>query len=50
MKTGDKVRHKSRGLIDGVIYEGNDYKTGQLMTFVRIKEDFENNFELCDTK
>ena len=64
MKIGDKVRHKERGLVetivgfckvkvygiwvDGVIYEGTDYKTGQPMTFVRTKEDFENNFELIE--
>lgn len=66
MKIGDKVRHKERGLVetivgfckvkvygiwvDGVIYEGTDYKTGQPMTFVRTKEDFENNFEKYDTE
>lgn len=61
MKIGDKVRHKEKGLIetivcfckikymgawvDGVIYKGNDTTTGKHMTFVRTKEDFENNFE-----
>jgi hypothetical protein len=32
--------------VDGVIYEGNDVYTGEPMTFVRVKEDFENNFEV----
>lgn len=60
---GTKVRHKTKGmvetivgvckikymgaLVDGVIYEGNDTNTGEPMTFVRVKEDFENNFEVC---
>ena len=59
---GTKVRHKTKGMVetvvglckikymgagvDGVIYEGNDTNTGELMTFVRVKEDFENNFEI----
>lgn len=59
---GTKVRHKTKGMVetvvgickikymgawvDGVIYEGNDVKTGEPMTFVRVKEDFENNFEV----
>ena len=30
-----------------VIYEGNDIHTGELMTFVRTREDFEKDFELC---
>ena len=34
------------GLIT-VIYEGNDIHTGELMTFVRTKEDFEKDFEPC---
>lgn len=58
---GTKVKHKTKGMVetivgeckvkymgvwvDGVIYEGVDYKTNKPMTFVRIKEDFENNFE-----
>jgi hypothetical protein len=58
---GTKVRHKTKGMVetvvglckvkymgvwvDGVIYEGNDVHTGEPMTFVRVKEDFENNFE-----
>ena len=61
-KKGTKVRHKTKGMVetviglckvkymgawvDGVIYEGNDTNTGELMTFVRVKEDFENNFEV----
>lgn len=60
---GTKVRHKAKGMeeaivslckvkvygqwLNGVIYEGNDTVTGKPMTFVRLKEDFENNFELC---
>lgn len=63
---GTKVRHKAKGMeeaivglckvkvygqwLDGVIYEGNDTVTGKPMTFVRLKEDFENNFELCGYK
>lgn len=59
---GTKVRHKTKGVVetvvglckikymgawvDGVIYEGNDINTGEPMTFVRVKEDFENNFEV----
>ena len=59
---GAKVRHKTKGMVetivgvckikymgawvDGVIYEGNDTNTGEPMTFVRVKEDFENNFEI----
>jgi hypothetical protein len=61
-KKGTKVRHKTKGVVetviglcnikymgawvDGVIYEGNDVHTGEPMTFVRVKEDFENNFEV----
>lgn len=61
-EVGTKVRHKGKGMIetivglckikvygiwvDGVIYEGKDVLTGKPMTFVRTKEDFENNFEL----
>jgi hypothetical protein len=30
--------------VDGVIYEGNDRFTGIPMTFVRRKEEFENEF------
>ena len=64
MKVGDKVRHKTKGMVetivglckvkymgawvDGVIYEGIDYNTGLLKFFVRTKEDFENNFELIE--
>ena len=63
LKKGDKVRHKTKRMvetivglckvkvygiwIDGVIYEGNDVHTGEPMTFVRTKEDFEKDFELC---
>lgn len=59
---GTKVRHKTKGIIetvvglcklkymgiwlDGVIYEGNDTLTGEPMTFVRTKEDFEKYFEV----
>lgn len=59
---GTKVKHKTKGMtetivgfckvkymgvwVDGVIYEGLDYKINQPMTFVRIKSDFENNFEV----
>ena len=59
---GTKVRHKTKGMVetivglckikymgawvDGVIYEGIDTNTGEPMTFVRVKEDFENNFEI----
>ena len=59
---GAKVRHKTKGMVEtvvglckikymgawvnGVIYEGNDTNTGEPMTFVRTKEDFENNFEI----
>ena len=61
MKTGTKVRHKTKGMVetvvgsckvkvngvwvDGIVYEGNDVNTGEPMTFVRTKEDFENDFE-----
>jgi hypothetical protein len=60
MKTGTKVRHKTKGMVetvvgsckvkvngvwvDGIVYEGNDVNTGEPMTFVRTKEDFENDF------
>lgn len=59
---GTKVKHKTKGMIEtitgtckvkvngiwqeGVIYEGNDIHTGELMTFVRTREDFEKDFEL----
>lgn len=59
---GIKVRHKTKGIVetivgpckvkvngiwmDGVIYKGNDVYTGEPMTFVRTKEDFEENFEV----
>lgn len=58
---GTKVRHKTKGIIEtivgfcrvkvndvwmnGVISKGW-YSTGELMTFVRIKEDFEKDFEV----
>ena len=61
-EAGTKVRHKTKGMIetivglckvkvngiwvDGVIYVGTDVHTDEPMTFVRTKEDFENNFEL----
>ena len=61
-EVGTKVRHKVKGMVetivglckvkvygiwvDGVIYKGNDVLTGKPTTFVRTKEDFENNFEL----
>ena len=32
--------------VDGIVYEGNDVNTGEPMTFVRTKEDFENDFEV----
>ena len=32
---------------EGVIYEGNDIHTGKQMTFVRTREDFEKDFEIC---
>lgn len=60
---GTKVKHKTKGMVetivslckvkvngvwmDGVIYEGNDVHTGEPMTFVRTKEDFEKDFEVC---
>lgn len=59
---GTKVRHKTKGMIEtivglckvkvngvwmeGVIYEGNDVYSGEPMTFVRTKEDFEKDFEV----
>lgn len=59
---GTKVRHKINGVVetviglcrikymgawvDGVIYERNDTNTGEPMTFVRVREDFEENFEI----
>ena len=62
MKKGTKVRHKTKGMVetvvgsckvkvngvwvDGIVYEGNDVNTGEPMTFVRTKEDFENDFEV----
>lgn len=61
MRTGDKVIHKTKKVIEtykgncmikiglkwveGVIYEGDNYLTGMPTTFVRTKEDFEENFE-----
>lgn len=60
---GTKVKHKTKGMIEtitgtckvkingkweeGVIYEGNDVHTGEPMVFVRTKEDFEKDFEIC---
>lgn len=60
---GTKVKHKTKGMVEtifslckvkvngvwmsGVIYEGNDVHTGEPMTFVRTKEDFEKDFEVC---
>ena len=59
---GDKVVHKTKkctetifnlckikidgNWVEGVVYEGIDYKTNMPMTFVRTLEDFNNNFEL----
>ena len=59
---GTKVRHIKSGVIetivgtakvkvngvwrDAVIYEGKDRYTGLDTTFVRTKEDFENEFEV----
>lgn len=58
---GTKVRHKTKGIIETIVgfcrVKVNDvwmngiiskgwYSTGELMTFVRIKEDFEKNFEV----
>lgn len=61
-KPGDKVIHKTKDCVEtitnfckikidgnwveGVVYEGIDYKTNKPMTFVRTLEDFNNNFEL----
>ena len=61
-KPGDKVIHKTKkctetiisfckikidgNWVEGVIYEGIDYKTNKPMTFVRTLEDFNNNFDL----
>ena len=61
-KPGDKVIHKTKkctetiisfckikidgNWVEGVIYEGIDYKTNHPMTFVRTLEDFNNNFDL----
>ena len=61
---GDKVIHKTKkctetiinfckikidgNWVEGVIYEGIDYKTNMPMTFVRTLEDFNNNFELYE--
>lgn len=60
---GTKVRHKTKGMVEtvvcqckvkingvwvnGIIYEGNDVVSGAHMTFVRTKEDFEKDFEVC---
>lgn len=59
---GDTVVHKTKGCVEqilsfckvkvngiwveGVIYLGIDSHTNEPMTFVRTKEDFEDNFEL----
>ena len=64
MKTGDKVIHKAKRIIEtyqgvckvkvdgkwveGVMYEGNDCMTDMPMVFVRTKEDFDENFEKYD--
>ena len=61
-KIGDTVKHKTKGCVetiinickvkingewvDGVVYQGIDYKTKMPMVFVRTKEDFEDNFEI----
>ena len=47
----DYLTAKKDGVL-GVAFlnEGNDTVTGKPMTFVRLKEDFENNFELCESK
>lgn len=61
---GDKVVHKTKkctetiikfckikidgNWVEGVVYEGIDYKTNMPMTFVRTLEDFNNNFELYE--
>ena len=61
---GTKVRHKTKGMVetivgvckvkvsgvweDGVIYEGNDVHSGEPMTFVRTKEDFEKDFDIVN--
>ena len=57
---GNKVIHKTKGCVetivdsckvkingewvDGVVYQGIDYKTKTPMVFVRTKEDFINSF------
>jgi hypothetical protein len=38
-----KIKYEGKW-VDGVIYEGNDRYTGVPMTFVRRKEEFENEF------
>lgn len=38
-----KIKYEGKW-VDGVIYEGNDRFTGVPMTFVRRKEEFENEF------
>lgn len=59
---GIKVKHKTKGMVetivglckvkvngvwmDGVVYEGNDVHSGEPMTFVRTKDDFEKDFEV----
>jgi hypothetical protein len=61
-ENGVKVRHKTHGVIEtivglckvkvmgvwvtGVMYEGVDRYTGEMMTFVRGRLDFENDFEM----
>lgn len=43
----DECKIKYNGVwVDGVIYKGNDRYTGVPMTFVRTKEEFENEFDL----
>ena len=59
---GDTVVHKTKGCtetitafckvkingnwVEGVVYEGIDYKTNKPMTFVRTIEDFKENFNI----
>jgi hypothetical protein len=61
---GTKIRHRRTGVIetivgkckikllgvwvDGVIYEGPDRYTGELTTFVRTRNEFNDEFELID--
>ena len=61
---GTKIRHRRTGVIetivgtcrikylghwvDGVIYEGPDRYTGVMTTFVRTKNEFNDEFELIE--